>query len=113
MAKTELYGLINQGPWKEANNFVTHDNSAGTGGNVGSPTLVYNANPTALTVPNDAVELMLYTNNALRVSEDEDLDTYFVLPAGGTVTVNVAKMQYVYLQGDAANCIVQFMFSEI
>lgn len=108
--KSNATHTYNTGRWRDANNFVTQD---GADTPVTSPVSVTAVATTTLQVPEQAVEIMIYSNQALRVSEDSTLASYYVLGANGVVVLNVADMEYVYLRGNAVTCTVSFVFSKI
>jgi len=72
----------------------------------------YSSAITTLTVPDNALNLVLSTSNAaLRIGEDSGLSTYYTLPANAAnYKIPVAGMGLIYMGGDAGTVTVQFYF---
>jgi len=68
-----------------------------------------------LVVPNKAAELIIvFTDQAFRISEVTGMARYFVLPAGYSHTLQVAGATHVYLKRDGtSDATVQFYFREL
>ena len=65
-----------------------------------------------IAVPDGAAELIIvYTDQAIRVSEIVGMTRYFVLNAGSAVVIPVANTDSVYLVRDSADATVQFFFN--
>lgn len=93
--------LITLGSWPQT--------SDATGTPVNSPATVTTG--TTLTVPERAVQVVISSSAALRISELSDVSTYFVLQANGTITLDVTRLGLLYLKQDSGSCAVQFYFS--
>jgi len=86
--------------------FQTTDN---TSPEVTSP-YTYTTAVTTIVVPDRAVELILAPTTALRVSELSAVTNYYVITAGSAETFPCARMQNIYIRGDAAGGTLNFRF---
>lgn len=72
-----------------------------------------NGNDFAMNIPTNAAEVILYPSTALRVSEDINLNTYFVIPAGTVITIGVANTDKLYFDADTDAGTLNFAFVTI
>jgi len=100
----------NSGIWEGGNKIATVD---GASSPVSSPLAVDTTTIKTLTVPSNAVSLVISGSVALRISEDDDMNSYFVLPADTPLRLDVANEDYVYVRGDSASGDCYFVFQLI
>src|SRR5882757_484085 len=109
----EVYGFLgvdsNGVPLQTPTKFVTQDVS-GTPKN--SP-LAYSSSVVTLTVPDDAVQLILSPTTDLRVSDDVAMARYDVVVAGSKEAFSVGSMASVYIVRDTADGSVRFRFVKV
>lgn len=107
---TNFGGTVTDGNRVAMNGFGNWpQTSDATGTPVVSPVTVTTG--TTLTVPERAIQITISSSAALRISELSDYSTYFVLPANGTITIDVARLGLLYLKQDSGSCTVQFYFN--
>jgi hypothetical protein len=124
LQRSTAFGPFPQAPNHQVMNswqnyFMTTD---ATGTPITSPVDVANNADTVLTVPAAAVQLVLISSTALRVSESSPAsEPYFVIPANTLLTVpcmtpgfnlNDATGQ-IFLRADASAAVVSFMFLNV
>lgn len=97
------------GAMQTATKFSTRD-AAGTP--LVSP-LAYTATVLTLTVPDDAVQLVLSPTTDLRVSEDSVMSRYDVIVAGAKEALPVALMTSVYIRRNTADGSLRFRFVRV
>lgn len=64
-----------------------------------------------ITVPANAVELVLEPSNAITVSELSNSASSFKIPASAVLVINVARMKNVYLTESTGATVVNFYFT--
>ena len=101
------FRIYNTGLWHRGNKVSTVDGATSP---VSSPLAVDTTTIKTLTVPSNAVALVISASVALRVSEDSDMSSYFVLPADTPLVLDVANEDYVYVRGDSASGSCYFIF---
>ena len=104
------FRIYNTGLWHRGNKISTVDGAASP---VSSPLAVDTTTIKTLTVPSNAVALVISASVALRVSEDDEMNSYFILPADTPVVLDVANEDYVYVRGDSASGNCYFIFQLI
>jgi hypothetical protein len=92
-----------------ATGFVTRD---GTATPLNSP-LAYLTTTLSLTVPDNAVRLVLTPSTALRISDDPGMARYYVVPAGVEASFDVTLMSSVYILRDAVSGTLNFQFATV
>lgn len=75
--------------------------------------LAYSSTAITLTVPNNATQMILAPSTDLRVSEDPNMASYYVIPAGACEAYAVALMATAYIKRDSADGTVQFRFAGV
>lgn len=75
--------------------------------------LAYSSAIITLSVPDEAVQLILKPSTDLRVSEDAAMTRYYVITGGAAEAFSVALQQNVYIRRDSADGTVNFRFSEV
>ena len=86
--------------------FVTQD---ATGTPKTSP-LAYSSSVITLTVPANAVKLVVLPTTDMRISDVSNAATYDVVPANTRETYDVANMSAVYIVRDASDGSLRFRF---
>jgi len=98
----------NIGYWEGGNKISTKDASDLT-----SPVLVDTLTIKSIKVPQNAVVLILSGTTDLRISEDSNMTSYFLLPSGATLMIGVATQDVIYVKGDSGSGACYFMFELI
>lgn len=101
-------GQVNDGNRNAMSYGAVPQTSDATGTPVVSPVTVTTG--TTLTVPLNAAQITIISSAALRISELSDVSTYFVIPATTPITIDVARLAFLYLKQDSTSCTVQFYF---
>jgi hypothetical protein len=97
------------------NYFQTQDATPG-GTNLVSPLTLSSTAVTTLVVPTNAVKVTLIGGAAFQVSEvagTTSLSQYATIPANTPITLDVARLQYVYLIAPTGTPAVSFIFSTL
>ena len=112
-APSNFGGLVNDGNRNAMTGVLGSwfQTSDATSSPINSPTTVTTG--TTLTVPSNAAQIVISSSAALRISELSDMSTYFVLPASGMITLDVARLSLLYLKQDSGSCTVQFYFNVV
>jgi hypothetical protein len=63
-----------------------------------------------IAIPTNAAELIINPSTNLRVSEESDLASYFVVDASAFHVIPVGRMDSVYIKGDSADGTLNFYF---
>ena len=101
------FRTYNTGLWYSGNKISTSDGATSP---VTSPLAVDTSSVETITVPPEAVSLVISGSVALRISEDSNMNSYFVLPADTPIILDVANEDYVYVRGDSASGSCYFIF---
>jgi len=75
-----------------------------------SPLAYTSADVTNIAVPVNAAELIFEASTALRISEDSNMATYAVVPAGSTRVIPAGRTFNLYIKGDTADGTLNFYF---
>lgn len=95
----------------DATNFIqTQDATPGT--NIISPVTV-GTTPTVITIPQNAVKITLVGASAFQFSEVAAMTQFAMQPSGASVTLNVARQLYLYLNAATGTSVVSFFFSTL
>lgn len=78
-----------------------------------SPVAVTTGAVTTLTNPLNAVQITLATNQDLRLSELSTMATYYIIPGGTTITVDIARVATLYVKADSSNANVKFYYAVV
>ena len=106
-ARFGLLGRDNRGtPIQTACRFATQDASA----TPKTSPLAYSSSVITVTVPDNAVQLVVSPTTDLRVSDDPTMTRYDVIPAGAREALAVALMASVYVRRDSADGSLRFRF---
>jgi len=97
----------NIGLWHRANKISTTDGATSP---ISSPLSVTTTSTSTLTVPTNAVSLIISGSVALRISDDDDMTSYFVLPANTVLELDVADEDYIYVRADSSEGNCYFIF---
>jgi hypothetical protein len=81
-----------------------------TDGTNASPLTLANTNVVTLTIPSDAVEVVLYSNNALKVSIVSPQTSYYELQSSVAEVFPVTWLTSIYIATATAWSIVNFRF---
>ena len=77
---------------------------------VNNSPLSYTNTVTTISVPTNAVEIVLRPSTDLRVSEDSTMTTYYVIPANQTEAIGLSRSDVLYITRDSANGTLNFRF---
>ncbi len=75
--------------------------------------LSYTTGKITLVVPDRAVELIVFPTTDMRVSEDVNMTTYDIVPAGAKEAISCARMSNIYLIRDSASGTLRFRWTLI
>ena len=104
------YGALsvdsNHNPIPSGTGFKTFDNTASP---VNSP-LSYSSTILAISVPQNAAELVMLPSTAMRFSEDSAMTTYYTVPAATSLSVPVSRTSTVYVVRDASDGVLNLYF---
>ena len=78
-----------------------------------SPLTLANTNTTSIVIPSDAVEVVLYSNNNLKVGVVSDLASYYTLQANIAEVFPVSLINTLYIATTSAGSIVNFRFINV
>lgn len=60
--------------------------------------------------PDNAATIVFKVDKAIRISERQDMNRHFVLMANETLSLNIVKMDKIYLRADSVSATVNFLF---
>ena len=89
--------------------FQTQDNS----GTPKTSPLAYSSTEIAITIPDNAVEFIVYPSTDLRVSEVTGMARYDVITAASKESIPCARMTTIYIKRDTADGNLNFRFTTI